>query len=116
MVKKFWSYNSNIIKFIKELGDCFATIGQVSNADHKNRKIGKAGRRRLMGWRPAVRGVAMHPGQHPHGGGEGKAGRGHRRARSKWGKPTGKGQKTRKKKKYSNRLIVKRRKIGQKRK
>jgi large subunit ribosomal protein L2 len=58
----------------------------------------------------------MNPVDHPHGGGEGRSGRGHRRARTKWGKPSGKGQKTRKSKKYSNKLIVSRRKVGKKRK
>lgn len=96
----------------KVLSTCWACIGEVSNDEHKLMKIGKAGRARHMGIRPTVRGSAMNAVDHPHGGGEGKAGRGHRRARSKWGKPTGKGQKTRKPKKYSNKLIVKRRKVG----
>ncbi len=91
--------------------DCFATIGQASNEHHKLVTIGKAGRARKMGRRPRVRGAAMNPVDHPHGGGEGKAGRGHRRARTKWGKPSGKGQKTRNPKKYSNGMIVKRRKV-----
>jgi large subunit ribosomal protein L2 len=86
---------------------CFATIGQVSNLDHKNRKIGKAGRRRLMGWRPAVRGVAQHPGSHPHGGGEGRSGIGMPSPKSPWGKRT-LGKKTRKNKKYSDKLIISR--------
>ena len=83
-----------------------ATIGQVSNPDHKNRKLGKAGRRRLMGWRPSVRGVAMHPGAHPHGGGEGRSGIGMKSPKSPWGKRT-LGKKTRKIKKYSTKHIIK---------
>lgn len=93
----------------------WASVGTVSNDEHKLVNIGKAGRSRWMGKRPTVRGSAMNPVDHPHGGGEGRAGRGHRRARSLWGKPTGKGQKTRKPKKYSNSLIVSRRKVGKKR-
>ena len=99
----------------KILSTAWASVGEVSNEEHKLVTIGKAGRARHMGKRPTVRGAAMNPVDHPHGGGEGKAGRGHRRARSKWGKPTGKGQKTRKPKKYSNTLIVRRRKVGKKR-
>jgi len=87
---------------------CFATIGQVSNLDHKNRSIGKAGRRRLMGWRPAVRGVAQHPGSHPHGGGEGRSGIGMPSPKSPWGKRT-LGKKTRAVRKYSDKLIIKKR-------
>ena len=83
-----------------------ATIGQVSKPDHKNRKLGKAGRRRLMGWRPSVRGVAMHPGAHPHGGGEGRSGIGMKSPKSPWGKRT-LGKKTRKIKKYSTKDIIK---------
>ena len=86
---------------------CFATIGQVSNPDHKNRKLGKAGRKRLMGWRPKVRGVAQHPDSHPHGGGEGRSGIGMPSPKSPWGKKT-LGKKTRKKKKYSDRYRVNR--------
>ncbi len=96
----------------KVLSTCWATVGQVSNDEHKLVNIGKAGRSRWLGVRPTVRGSVMNPVDHPHGGGEGRAGRGHRRARSKWGKPIGKGQKTRRSKKYSNHLIVKRRKVG----
>lgn len=99
---------SGEVRLIK--GVCFATIGQLSNIDHKNRKIGKAGRRRLMGWRPSVRGVAMHPGQHPHGGGEGRSGIGMPSPKSPWGKKT-LGKKTRKKKKYSDKLIIKDRRV-----
>ena len=84
--------------------DCLATIGQVSNQDHKNEKLGKAGRKRLMGVRPAVRGTAQHPGSHPHGGGEGRSGVGMKRPKTPWGKPA-LGHKTRKKSK-KNKLIV----------
>ena len=96
-------------------GTCFASIGEVSNAEHKLVTVGKAGRSRWLGIRPTVRGSAMNPVDHPHGGGEGRSGRGRRRAVSAWGKPTGKGQKTRRAKKYSNPLIVARRKVGKKR-
>lgn len=87
---------------------CRATIGQVGNADHSNISIGKAGRSRHLGIRPTVRGVAMNPIDHPHGGGEGKTGTGGTPV-TPWGKPT-KGYKTRKHKKHSNKLIVKKRK------
>jgi large subunit ribosomal protein L2 len=93
---------------------CFASIGEVSNSEHRLETLGKAGRSRWMGRRPIVRGSAMNPVDHPHGGGEGRAGRGRRRAVTKWGKPSGKGQKTRRAKKYSNNLIVSRRKIKKK--
>lgn len=96
----------------KVLDTCWATIGEVSNDEHHLRTIGKAGRSRWMGIRPTVRGTAMNPVDHPHGGGEGRQGRGLKRAKSLWGKPTGKGQKTRTPKKYSNYLIVSRRKVG----
>ncbi|RJQ33596.1 50S ribosomal protein L2 [Candidatus Parcubacteria bacterium] len=91
---------------------CWASVGEVSNPEHRLVVIGKAGRTRWKGIRPTVRGTAMNPVDHPHGGGEGRQGRGHRRARSMWGKPTGKGQKTRTPKKYSNVFIVSRRKVG----
>lgn len=97
------------------ISTAWASVGEVSNEEHKLVTIGKAGRSRWLGKRPTVRGSVMNPVDHPHGGGEGRAGRGHRRARSKWGKPTGKGQKTRKPKKYSNALIVRRRKVGKRR-
>lgn len=100
----------------KVLGTCWATIGEVSNPENKLVNIGKAGRSRWLGIRPTVRGTAMNPVDHPYGGGEGRQGRGLRRAKSKWGKPTGKGQKTRTPKKYSNVFIVSRRKVGKKRK
>ena len=86
---------------------CIATIGMVGNRDHANIIYGKAGRKRWLGRRPKVRGVVMNPVDHPHGGGEGKTSGG-RHPVSPWGTPA-KGFKTRKKKKLSNRLIVKRR-------
>ena len=89
---------------------CCATIGQVGNLEHENVVLGKAGRARWLGKRPKVRGVAMNPIDHPHGGGEGKSsGGGH--PRTPWGKPT-KGYKTRKRKKLSDKWIVRRRKKG----
>ena len=94
----------------------WANIGEVSNDEHRLVNLGKAGRSRWMGIRPTVRGNAMNPVDHPHGGGEGKQGRGLRRAKTKWGKPSGKGQKTRKPKKYSNVFIVSRRKVGKRNK
>jgi large subunit ribosomal protein L2 len=94
----------------------WASVGEVSNEEHHLENIGKAGRSRWLGIRPTVRGTAMNPVDHPHGGGEGRQGRGLRRAKSMWGKPTGKGQKSRTPKKYSNRFIVSRRKVGNKRK
>ncbi len=100
----------------KVLESCWATIGEVSNDEHHLVTIGKAGRSRWMGVRPTVRGTAMNPVDHPHGGGEGRQGRGLRRAKSLWGKPTGKGQKSRRPKKYSNYLIVSRRKVGKRNK
>ncbi len=90
----------------------WATLGEVSNPENRLVNLGKAGRSRWLGIRPTVRGTAMNPVDHPHGGGEGRQGRGRRRAVSAWGKPTGKGQKSRTPKKYSNRLIVSRRKVG----
>jgi large subunit ribosomal protein L2 len=84
-----------------------ATIGTVGNTDHENIRIGKAGRKRHMGIRPTVRGVVMNPVDHPHGGGEGKSPIGMPAPVTPWGKPA-LGLKTRKHKKYSNRLIVKR--------
>lgn len=100
----------------KVLETCFATIGEVSNPEHHLVNFGKAGRSRWKGIRPTVRGTAMNPVDHPYGGGEGRQGRGRRRLVSMWGRPTGKGQKTRTPKKYSNRLIVSRRRVGKKRK
>ena len=88
--------------------DCIATIGQVGNLDHENISIGKAGRKRHMGWRPTVRGVVMNPNDHPHGGGEGKSPIGMPSPVTPWGKPA-LGYKTRKHKKASDKFIVKRR-------
>jgi large subunit ribosomal protein L2 len=87
-------------------GECMATVGAVSNPDHGNIKIGKAGRNRWLGWRPSVRGVAMNPVDHPHGGGEGRTSGG-RHPVTPWGKPT-KGKRTRGKK-PSSKLIIRRR-------
>jgi large subunit ribosomal protein L2 len=87
---------------------CMATIGQVGNSDHGNITIGKAGRKRHMGWRPTVRGSVMNPCDHPHGGGEGKAPIGRAGPVTPWGKPT-LGYKTRKKKNPTDKYIVKRR-------
>lgn len=98
----------------KVLETCEACIGEVSNSEYKLQNFGKAGKSRGKGIRPTVRGSAMNPVDHPYGGGEGAQGRGLRRAKTKWGKPSGKGQKTRTPKKYSNYLIVSRRKVGKK--
>jgi len=87
--------------------DCYATVGRVSNVEHSTVSLGKAGRARWLGRRPRVRGVAMNPVDHPHGGGEGKSSGG-RHPVSPWGKPT-KGMKTRKKRKPSDKFIVKKR-------
>jgi large subunit ribosomal protein L2 len=95
-------------------GRAWATVGEVSNPDHHLVSLGKAGRSRWKGIRPTVRGTAMNPVDHPHGGGEGRQGRGLRRAKTLWGKPSGKGQKTRSPKKYSNVFVVSRRKVGKK--
>jgi large subunit ribosomal protein L2 len=88
--------------------NCMATIGQVGNVDHSNVSIGKAGRKRHMGWRPTVRGSVMNPCDHPHGGGEGKSPIGRPGPVTPWGKPT-LGYKTRKKKNRTDKFIVKRR-------
>jgi len=88
--------------------ECTATIGQIGNIEHQNIKIGKAGRKRYMGWRPSVRGIAMTPRDHPHGGGEGRSPIGMPGPKTPWGKPA-LGYKTRKPK-ASDRMIVKRRK------
>ena len=88
--------------------NCMATVGQVGNTDHENVKIGKAGRKRNMGWRPTVRGSVMNPNDHPHGGGEGKSPVGRPGPVTPWGKPA-LGYKTRKKHKQSDKLIVRRR-------
>ena len=89
------------------LGDCIATIGQVGNVDHRGIKLGKAGRKRWMGWRPTVRGSAMNPRDHPHGGGEGRSPIGMPGPKTPWGKPA-LGYRTRKTK-ASDKMIVKRR-------
>ena len=91
------------------LANCRATIGVIGNSEYANVKLGKAGRKRHMGWRPEVRGSAMNPVDHPHGGGEGKAPVGHAGPLTPWGKPA-LGYKTRNKKKQTNKFIVKRRK------
>jgi len=93
----------------KVLSLCWANIGQVSNEEHGQITIGKAGRSRHLGIRPTVRGSAMNPVDHPYGGGEGRAKRGTKRPKDKWGNITG-GRKTRKKKKYSKKLILQKRK------
>lgn len=88
--------------------NCKATIGQVGNIEHENINIGKAGRKRHMGWRPTVRGSVMNPNDHPHGGGEGRAPIGRPSPVTPWGKPT-MGYKTRKGKNRNDKFIVKRR-------
>src|SRR4030042_589423 len=90
-------------------GECFASVGIVSNPEHIYQDIGKAGRSRLKGRRPTVRGSAMVPPDHPHGGGEGKAPIGLKHPKTPWGKPA-LGVKTRKRKKWTNKLIISRRK------
>ncbi len=92
----------------KFLGECYATVGQVGNIDHKEEIIGKAGRKILMGIRPTVRGTAQNPRSHPHGGGEGRSGEG-MHPKTPWGKKA-RGVKTRKKNKWSDKLIIKKRK------
>jgi len=89
--------------------NCFASIGQVSNSSHSLVRIGKAGRKRHMGIRPTVRGKAMHPDAHPHGGGEGNNPIGLKYPKTPWGKHAS-GVRTRKKNKYSAKMIIKRRK------
>lgn len=89
--------------------DCMATVGQVGNPEHENITIGKAGRNRWRGRRPSVRGVAMNPIDHPHGGGEGKSPIGRKHPVTPWGKPA-LGKKTRNRHKASNKMIVRRRK------
>ena len=90
--------------------DCKATVGQLGNTEHEIVRIGKAGRNRWKGWRPTVRGLAMNPVDHPHGGGEGKSGQGNPHPVSPWGKPT-KGYKTRVNKR-TTKFIIKRRDKG----
>lgn len=90
--------------------ECFATLGQVGNVEARTINLGTAGRKRRMGIRPTVRGTAQHPGSHPHGGGEGRSGVGMKHPKTPYGKAAV--GRTRKRKKYSDRLIVKRRKPG----
>jgi len=92
--------------------NAFACIGNVSNEEQWLVNVGKAGRSRHLGIRPTVRASVMNPVDHPYGGGEGKQGRGLRFAKTRWGQHVGKGQKTRTPKKYSNHLVVSRRKVG----
>jgi large subunit ribosomal protein L2 len=94
------------------IATAWASVGEVSNEESRLVTIGKAGRARHMGLRPKTRGTAKNAVDHPHGGGEGRSPRGHKRSRTKQGRPTGKGQKTRSPKKYSNKFIVSRRKPG----
>jgi len=93
----------------KVLSVCRATVGEVGNADHELVSLGKAGRKRHMGIRPTVRGSVMNPNDHPHGGGEGRTPVGRKGPVTPWGKPA-LGYKTRKNKKASDKLIVRRRK------
>ena len=97
---------SGEVRYIRE--NCKATIGQVGNTDHANIQIGKAGRKRHMGWRPTVRGSVMNPNDHPHGGGEGKSPVGRPGPVTPWGKPA-MGYKTRKTKNRTEKFIVKHR-------
>jgi large subunit ribosomal protein L2 len=99
---------SGEVRLIHEL--CLATIGQVGNTDHGNIKLGKAGRSRWMGWRPTVRGSAMDPSSHPHGGGEGRTGIGMPGPKTPWGKPA-MGYRTRRNKR-TDRFIIRRRGKG----
>ena len=96
---------SSEMRYVRQ--DCMATIGQVGNTDHGNIKLGKAGRKRWLGWRPSVRGSAMDPASHPHGGGEGRSPIGMPSPKSPWGKPT-MGKKTRRNKR-TDKYIVRRR-------
>ncbi|NTU98617.1 50S ribosomal protein L2 [Candidatus Falkowbacteria bacterium] len=98
---------SGEIRLIKK--ECLCSIGQVSNPDHSKIKVGKAGRKRLMGIRPTVRGTAMNPNDHPHGGGEGNQPIGLKHPKTKWGKHA-LGVKTRRNKRSSTKLIIQRRK------
>lgn len=88
--------------------ECYATVGQVGNVEHGNINLGKAGRSRWLGRRPTVRGSAMNPRDHPHGGGEGRSPIGLPGPKTPWGKPA-LGHRTRNKKKPSNKFIVRRR-------
>ena len=104
---------SSEIRKIRE--ECYASIGVVSNEEHHLENYGKAGKSRWKGIRPTVRGTAMNPVDHPYGGGEGRQGRGIKRPKTIWGKVTG-GRKTRHPKKYSDKLIVSRRRTGKSKK
>jgi large subunit ribosomal protein L2 len=95
---------SGSVRFVSK--ECYATIGQVSNLDHSNIRIGKAGRMRKMGWRPQVLGKSMNAVDHPHGGGEGHTSIGLTMPKTPWGKPA-LGVKTRRRKRYSDHLIIK---------
>ncbi len=97
---------SGEIRMVRD--DCFATVGQLSNIEAKNTIIGKAGRARLLGRRPTVRGTAQNPRSHPHGGGEGRSGEGLKHPKTPWGK-LARGGKTRRKHRFSDKLIIKRR-------
>ncbi len=99
---------SGEVRYVRE--ECRACIGQVGNTDHSNIQIGKAGRKRHMGWRPTVRGSVMNPNDHPHGGGEGKSPVGRPGPVTPWGKPA-MGYKTRKKKAKTEQFIVKHRNV-----
>lgn len=104
---------SSEVRKVRE--ECFASIGVVSNEEHHLENYGKAGRSRWKGIKPTVRGTAMNPVDHPYGGGEGRQGRGIKRPKTMWGKVTG-GRKTRHPKKYSDNLIVSRRRTGKSKK
>jgi large subunit ribosomal protein L2 len=99
---------SGEVRLIRQ--ECYATVGQVGNTDHSNIKLGKAGRKRHMGIKPTVRGTAMSPRDHPHGGGEGRQPTGMAGPKSPWGKPT-RGYRTRRNK-VTNKFIVRRRNAG----
>ncbi len=96
----------------KIIETAWASVGEVSNEENRLVNIGKAGRSRWLGIRPTVRGSAQNPVDHPYGGGEGRQGRGLRFAKTRWGKHVGKGQKSRRAKKYSNVFIMSRRRVG----
>ena len=99
--------SSGEVRMVRQ--ESYATIGQMSNFEHGAIRVGKAGRKRHMGWRPTVRGTAMNPVDHPHGGGEGQQPIGLKHPKTPWGRPA-LGKKTRKKKKASSKFIVQRRK------
>lgn len=99
----------------KIIDTAWASVGEVANEENRLVNVGKAGRSRWLGIRPTVRGSAQNPADHPYGGGEGRQGRGLRFAKTRWGKHVGKGQKSRRPKKYSKVFIVQRRKVGKNR-